>query len=328
MTAIHILGFGAYTPERRMSNDELTRLVDTSDEWIVSRSGIKARHILADEEQNSDAGTRAALQALSDANLAPEAITHVLTATCTPDYLCCPSTACIISSKLGIHGEMAFDISAACSGFVYGLDLARGILSANPDAKILLVATEALTRRLNWQDRGTSVLFGDGAGAMILGTGECAKKAELVDTKCRADGAQHLLLTVGGGSNHRYELGDAVQPDFYIQMQGREVFKMAVRSLTSICRELLERNNLEVKDIDLFIPHQANLRIIEAVGSRLAMEHDKIFVNVDEHGNTSAASIPLALREAWELGRITPGMRVLLSTFGGGFTWGAALLQF
>ncbi len=328
MTAIHILGFGAYTPERRIGNDELTRLVDTSDEWIVSRSGIRARHILADGEQNSDAGTRAALQALEDAGISPESITHVLTATCTPDYLCCPSTACIISSKLGIHGEMAFDISAACSGFVYGLDLAKGILSSNPDAKILIVATEALTRRINWQDRGTSVLFGDGAGAMILAAGDRPGKAVLVDTRCRADGAQHLLLTVGGGSNHRYELGDAVQPDFYIQMQGREVFKMAVRSLTAICREVLDRNKLTVQDIDLFIPHQANLRIIEAVGSRLDMGSDRIFVNVDEHGNTSAASIPLALREAWEQGRIKPGMRVLLSTFGGGFTWGAALLQF
>ena len=328
MTAIHILGFGAYTPERRMSNDELARLVDTSDEWIVSRSGIRARHVLADGEQNSDAGTKAALQALEHANISPESITHVLTATCTPDYLCCPSTACIISSNLGIHGEMAFDISAACSGFIYGLDLAKGILSHSPDANILLVATEALTRRINWQDRGTSVLFGDGAGAMILGAGSSTGKAQLIDSKCRADGAQHLLLTVGGGSNHRYEPGDAVQPDFYIQMQGREVFKVAVRSLTAICREILSRNELEVGDIDLFIPHQANLRIIEAVGSRLAMPHDRIFVNVDEHGNTSAASIPLALREAWELGRIQPGMKVLLSTFGGGFTWGAALLQF
>ena len=328
MTAIHILGFGAYTPAQRISNEDLTRLVDTSDEWIVSRSGIRARHMLADGEQNSDAGMQAALEALKDSGLSPDAITHVLTATCTPDYLCCPSTACIISSKLGIHGKMAFDISAACSGFVYGLEVARGLLTSDPHARILLVATEALTRRINWPDRGTSVLFGDGAGAMILAAGDQTGKAELQDVKCCADGAQHLLLTVGGGSSRRYEPEDPVQPDFYIQMQGREVFKMAVRSLTAICREVLEKNGLGVNDVDLFIPHQANLRIIEAVGSRLAMEHDKIFVNVDEHGNTSAASIPLALREAWEAGRIKPGMRVLLSTFGGGFTWGAALLRF
>ncbi len=328
MTAIHILGFGAYTPERRISNAELASLVDTDDEWIVSRSGIRARHVLTDGEQNSDAGTKAALQALQDADIAPEVITHVLTSTCTPDYLCCPSTACIISSNLGIHGKMAFDISAACSGFVYGLDVARGLLKLTPQAKILLVATEALSRRINWQDRGTSVLFGDGAGAVVLSAEKNGGKAEVQDVLCRADGVQHPLLTVGGGSSRRYDPGDPIQPDFYIQMRGREVFKAAVRSLTAICRELLEKNNLTIDDVDLFIPHQANLRIIEAVGSRLGMEHSRIFVNVDEHGNTSAASIPLALHEALCAGKIQPGMRVLLSTFGGGFTWAAALLRF
>lgn len=334
MAAIHIQGLGTYVPTKRITNVDLMSLVDTNDEWIVSRTGIKARHMLADDENGSDAGTEAALKALEDAGIAAEDITHVLTATCTPDYLC-PSTACIISGKIGSHGAMAFDLNAACTGFVYGLDVANSILAGKPGAKVLLVGSEAFTRRLNWEDRTTCILFGDGAAAAVLTNGDagtpkrCLPSApRLRDVRCCADGRQYPLLTVGGGTNHNYKPGDPVQDDFYLQMQGREVFKQAVRSLSAVCSELLEDNGLTLEDIDLFIPHQANLRIIEAVGDRLNLESKKIFVNLDEYGNTSAASIPLGIGDACEQGRIRPGSRVLLSAFGGGFTWGAALLEF
>ena len=334
MTAIHIQGLGTYVPTKRITNVDLMSLVDTNDEWIVSRTGIKARHMLADDENGSDAGTEAALKALEDAGIAAEDITHVLTATCTPDYLC-PSTACIISGKIGSHGAMAFDLNAACTGFVYGLDVANSILAGKPGAKVLLVGSEAFTRRLNWEDRTTCTLFGDGAAAAVLTNGDagtpkrCLPSAPLLrDVRCGADGRQYPLLTVGGGTNRNYKPGDPVQDDFYLQMQGREVFKQAVRSLSAVCSELLEDNGLTLEDIDLFIPHQANLRIIEAVGDRLKLGSEKIFVNLDEYGNTSAASIPLGIGDACAQGRIRPGSRVLLSAFGGGFTWGAALLEF
>ena len=334
MTAIHIQGLGTYVPTKRITNVDLMSLVDTNDEWIVSRTGIKARHMLADDENGSDAGTEAALKALEDAGIAAEDITHVLTATCTPDYLC-PSTACIISGKIGSHGAMAFDLNAACTGFVYGLDVANSILAGKPGAKVLLVGSEAFTRRLNWEDRTTCILFGDGAAAAVLTNGDagtpkrCLPSApRLRDVRCGADGRQYPLLTVGGGTNRNYKPGDPVQDDFYLQMQGREVFKQAVRSLSAVCSELLEDNGLTLEDIDLFIPHQANLRIIEAVGDRLKLGSEKIFVNLDEYGNTAAASIPLGIGDACAQGRIRPGSRVLLSAFGGGFTWGAALLEF
>ncbi|MEG1610912.1 MAG: beta-ketoacyl-ACP synthase 3, partial [Bilophila sp.] len=262
--------------------------------------------------------------------LVPADITHVLTATCTPEYLC-PSTACTISANLGIQGPMAFDLNAACSGFVYGMELAKGILAGSPQARVLLVSTEALTRRVDWTNRSTSVLFGDGAGAAVLTSGAATGgtcPACVEDVLCRADGTQASLLTVGGGTHTRYEPADPVGSTFYIDMQGRDVFKHAVRRLTSISQEILERNKLHLSDVDLFIPHQANLRIIEAVGDRLDLHGDRVFINVHEYGNTSAASIPLALEDARRQGVIKPGMRVLLATFGGGFTWGAALLRF
>ncbi len=334
MTAIQIQGLGTYVPQKRLTNVDLMSLVDTNDEWIVTRTGIKARHMLAENEHGSDAGREAALKALEDAGIAPESITHVLVATCTPDYLC-PSTACIISGQIGSHGAMAMDINAACSGFVYGLDMARGILAGNPRAKVLFIGTEAFSRRLNWNDRTTCILFGDGAAAVVLSSGEAEKPktclpsaARLKDVLCGADGRQYPLLTVGGGTLRSYQPGASVQDDFFLQMQGREVFKLAVRSLSAVCTEILERNGLTLDDIDLFIPHQANLRIIEAVGDRLKLAGEKVFVNLDEYGNTSAASIPLAIGDACVQKRIRPGSRVLLSAFGGGFTWGAALLEF
>lgn len=328
---LSIQGFGAYVPARSLSNADLEQFVDTSDEWIVARTGIRSRHALADDESASDAGTIAARRALDAAGLDASAITHVITATCTPDFLC-PNTACLISARLGIHGPMAFDLSAACSGFVYGLETARGLILARPDAKILLVSTEALTRRINWKDRGTSVVFGDGAGATVVSAcanGQVPAKGALIeDVVCHADGCQWKLLTMGGGTKQRYEIDDPVGEAFYIHMEGREIYKNAVRTLTSVCHEIVERNGYTLDDIDVLVPHQANLRIIEAVGERLGMRGDRVFVNIQDYGNTSAASIPIALNDAWRAGVFKPGSLALLTTFGGGFTWGAALLRF
>ena len=318
MTAIHIQGLGTYVPTKRITNVDLMSLVDTNDEWIVSRTGIKARHMLADDENGSDAGTEAALKALEDAGITAEDITHVLTATCTPDYLC-PSTACIISGKIGSHGAMAFDLNAACTGFVYGLDVANSILAGKPGAKVLLVGSEAFTRRLNWEDRTTCILFGDGAAAAVLTNGDagtpkrCLPSApRLRDVRCGADGRQYPLLTVGGGTNRNYKPGDPVQDDFYLQMQGREVFKRGCAQPFRRLLELLEDNGLTLEDIDLFIPHQAKPPHHRSRGDRLKLGSKKIFVNLDEYGNTSAASIPLGIGDACAQGRIRPGSRVLL----------------
>lgn len=322
-----IEGIGAYTPSNRLTNDDLCKFVDTTNEWIVTRTGIKSRHLLEDHENTSDAGYIAAKLALEDSGILPEQITHVIVATCTPDYLC-PNTACIISNKLGIEGVMAFDINAACSGFIYGLNIVQNIL-ATQHTYVLLICSEALSRRTNWQDRRTCILFGDGSGAVVLsGKKTLETKAEVQDTICYANGAQSSLLNIGGGTAQKYIQGDIVDDSFFIKMEGQEVFKYAVRSLTAVCEDILKRNNLSFEDIDLFIPHQANQRIIEAVGNRLHLPLNKTFINLHEYGNTSAASIPLAIADAIQQNDIRSGMRILLATFGGGFTWGAAIVKF
>ncbi len=327
-----LLGMGAYVPEAVVTNFDLSKRVDTSDEWIVSRTGIKQRHYLAPGETTSDMCLHAAQRALAQAGLASSDLTHLLVATCTPDSYC-PSTACTLSAKLGCHGVFALDINAVCSGFVYGVSLVRDILGGNQTAKILLVGADGLSTRLNWEDRGTCVLFGDGAGAAVFSVETAAKlapgNAVVRDVRIHSDGSLGRLLHIdGGGTSAPYALGDTVGPEYFVRMEGREVFKHAVRNMTAICRETLEANGLAVADVDLFIPHQANLRIIEAVGEKLGVDSSRVFVNVDTHGNTSAASIPIAMTEALEKGRIRPGMRVLVSTFGGGLSWGAALLDF
>lgn len=330
MTATcHLRGFGAYAPERILTNKDLESIVETTDEWITTRTGIRQRHVASEGENASDVATAAARAALADAGLDPSELTHIFVATCTPDYLS-PNTACLVESKLGLAGLMALDFNAACSGFVYGLSLARGIVAAQPTAKVLLVATEALSRRVNWQDRTTCVLFGDGAGATVITADSPANAngAVLEDVIGTSDGNLGTLLTIGGGTATPYKLGDTVGPEYFVQMQGRDVFKHAVRSMANVCEDILTRNSLSVADVDLVIPHQANQRIIDAVTDRLAVTPDKVFMNLQNYGNTSAASIPLALADARAQGAIRPGMRVLLTTFGGGFTWGAALLRF
>jgi 3-oxoacyl-[acyl-carrier-protein] synthase-3 len=323
----YLHALGAYAPERILTNDELAAVVDTSDEWITSRTGIKRRHILADGELVSDAGAHAAREALAEAGLAPSEVTHLLFGTCTPDRLC-PSTACVTAAKLGMaNTAMTYDFNAACSSFLYGLIQCRALLAAEPDARILLVCGEGISRRTNWKDRSTCVLFGDGAGAAVFSNRAQGALARLEDVICATDGKLWQLITIGGGSARRYEPGEPVDDDFFISMQGREVFKHAVRNMAQICKDILARNALGVEDVHLLVPHQANMRIIEAVGSRLDFPEERVFTNVADYGNTSAASVPLALYDAHKQGRMPSGARVLVTTFGSGLTWAAGLLR-
>ncbi len=327
-----LLGLGGFVPDRIVTNDDLAAIVDTDNEWIVSRTGIERRHFLEPGQSNAGLGHEASLRALKDAGVDPAALTHILYATCTPDEGT-PAAACTLSHKLGLKNIFALDLNAACSGFLYGLVTARGLLAADPGALILLAAVDTLSTRCNWEDRSTCVLFGDGAGAAILGgvnrSGD-KRLAALEDIVVSSDGSLGPLLQFSHnrGPGVPYALGDAVGSEYFVRMHGRDIFKHAVRNMAASCRQLLERNGLSMGDIDLFVPHQANLRIIEAVGGKLEADPAKVFVNVQERGNTSAASIPLALAEARDAGRLRPGMRVLLTTFGGGLTWGAALLRF
>jgi 3-oxoacyl-[acyl-carrier-protein] synthase-3 len=336
LSPVYIKGLGYYVPERIMDNFELSTLVDTSDEWIRTRTGIHERHLIAPGQTCSDLVCAAAQKALHASGTKPEEITHLITATASGDAYF-PATAAKAQQKIGLGRCMSFDISAACSGFVYGLKIAQGLIAVEPEAKVLLTAAEILSNRMNWQDRSTCVLFGDGAGAAVLsadaappstGTSLMAN-AVIEGVLCDADGSLHeLLFCKGGCSDHPYKMGDLVGPEHFIFMQGREIFKHAVRSMATVCKALMGKLGYSIDDFDLVIPHQANLRIIQAVGERLKAPEKKVFVNVHKYGNTSAASIPLALGEALEQGIIKPGMRVLCATFGAGLTWGAAALKF
>lgn len=323
----NLKAIASYVPEQSITNQELTAFVDTSDQWIVERTGIKSRHKLACSQQTSDLGLLASKAALKEANTVPTQLTHVIAATCTPDYLT-PSLACIISGKLGTGPIMAFDIGAACTGFIYGLWLCRAIMSFDPNSQVLFICAEAMTRRLNWADRSTCVLFGDAAAACVLSADSANSLCSVSDVVCQSDGRQMDLITVGGGTACQYSLGQAVDENFFLTMHGRDTYKQAVRNMVNVCNRILERNNLTIDDIDLFVPHQANMRIIEAVGARMGISNAKVFANVAEYGNTSAASIPLALTEANQKGNIKNGAKVLVTAFGSGLTWGAALLTF
>lgn len=323
----YIRGFGAFVPEKVLTNFDLETMVDTSDEWIRTRTGIEQRHIVAEGQATSDLTAQAAEAALADAKMNREELSHILVATCTPDAYC-PNTACITEDKLGLKGRMALDISAACSGFLYGLKLASSLAQTEENANILLCGGETMSSRTNWEDRNTCVLFGDGAGAVVLSATPTDDSTTVVDIELSSDGSLCELLTIrGGGSSLPYKVGQQVPEEHFIMMQGREVFKHAVRSMVGVCNTLIERNDLSPDDIDILIPHQANMRIIEAVGKKLTIPSERVFVNVDKVGNTSAASIPIALGQAKAAGTLEPGKNILLTTFGGGFTWGAALLR-
>jgi len=324
-----IAGFGYYVPERVVTNAEMETIVETSDEWITTRTGIKERHFVAPGQASSDLALEAAKAALADAGLTANDLTHIVLATLTPDCYC-PNAAVILSDKLGVSEKVCLDVNAACSGFLYALEVTRGLLALHPDAVVLTVAVEVLTSRTNFEDRTTCVLFGDGAGAVVMRNQKhTTAKASVRDVALSSNGALWNLLTVkGGGSAFPMRRGDSVEDNFFIQMAGREVYKYAVRYMEAICKQVLKQNHLTTDDIDLFIPHQANLRIIEGLGKRLEISMDKVFVNVQKYGNTSGASIPIALTEAYQSGAIKPGHRVLLTSFGGGFTWGAVILEF
>ncbi len=330
MTKARILGIGHYVPEKVLTNADLEKIVETSDEWITSRTGIKERRVAAEGEAVSDMALVASRRALESAGMTADELTHIILCTLTPDFFC-PPAACILEEKLGVRGKAAFDINAACSGFVNGIEIGRGFLSLHENAKVLVVAAESLTTRTNWEDRTTCVLFGDGAGAVILSNAsgsEAEHDATIQDVELKSDGAYGHLLTVSGGSAEPAKLGEIVDERHFIRMNGPEVFKVAVRSMLNVCKEVLERNQLTAEDVDFFIPHQANYRIIDAVARKIGLPPEKVVVTVDRYGNSSASSIIIALSEAVRDGRIKPGSRVLLGVFGGGFTWGSALLQF
>ncbi|MCJ2164914.1 MULTISPECIES: beta-ketoacyl-ACP synthase III [unclassified Pseudodesulfovibrio] len=321
-------GFGMYAPEKVLTNADLEKIVDTTDEWITTRTGIKERHIAAEDQATSDMALESSKQALAEAGMDPAELTHIICATFTPDSMI-PSSACRLQEKFGIKGQMCLDVQAACSGFLYALQTGRGYLCLEPDSKVLVVASEIVSRRTNWEDRATCVLFGDASGAVVMTAGEAADTPRVLDVMLAADGSLGDLLTVnGGGSAYSYKLGEAVGPEFFVEFQGREVFKHAVRNMTDMCEAVLERNGLQKSDVDVLLPHQANYRIIDAVGRRFNIPEERVFVNVHKYGNTSAAAVPVALAEAVQTGFIKPGDLVLIPTFGGGFTWGAALVQF
>ncbi len=319
---------GAYAPKKILSNKDLEKIVDTTDEWIQKRTGIKERRIASSQELTSDLGVAAAKLAIERANLKPQMIDGVICATLSPDYMTMPSTACMIANKLGISGVMAFDISAACSGFVYLLNLARALVESGVYQNLLIVGAEKISSFIDYTDRGTCILFGDGGGAAIIGRTNNLKEA-IVDVHVSADGGfGDLLITPGGGSSEPCSAKLLENKRQYIQMAGNEVFKIAVKTLTNDVIDILAKNKIAPEDIDHFIPHQANFRIIEAVRSKLNFPESKTVLTVQKYGNTSAASIPMAINDAYEEGRIKHGDLMLLDTFGGGFTWGSALVRF
>ena len=322
MTYSRIAGTGSYLPEKVLTNHDLEEMMDTSDDWIQERTGIKRRHIAADGEATSDLALAAANEALDMAGIAADDINLIIIATTTPDKVF-PGVACIVQRRLGIRGCGAFDIQAACSGFVYGLDLADRYIRTGAAKNVLVIGAETLSRLTNWEDRTTAVLFGDGAGAVVL---QEADEPGILSTHIHADGQYEDLLQVPQGISSGYDATRAGEA--FIQMNGNAVFRRAVATLDSIARETLEKNNIDKHDLDWFVPHQANMRIISAAAKKLDMPMERVLVTVDEHANTSAASIPLALDVAVRDGRIKRGELLLFEAFGAGFTWGSTLLRF
>lgn len=319
---------GGYAPSKILSNSDLEKMVDTSDEWIEKRTGIKERRIASEEEATSDLGVEAALVAIKRAGIAKEEVDLIICATLSPDYLCMPSTACVIAGKLGIHNVMAFDISAACSGFVYMLSLAKAFIESGAKKNILLIGAEKISSVIDYTDRGTCILFGDGAGAAIIGATE-DKNLAILDIHASSDGRYgDYLITPGCGSKFPCSQETLDNRLNYIKMQGNDVYKIAVKTLTKDVIDILAHNKIDASEVDHFIPHQANFRIIEAVRAKLNFPIEKTVLTVAKYGNTSAASIPMAMNDAYEEGRIKQGDLMLLDTFGGGFTWASALVRF
>jgi 3-oxoacyl-[acyl-carrier-protein] synthase-3 len=322
LTYSRIAGTGSYLPERVLTNHDLEKMVDTSDQWIRERTGIIKRHIAESGETTCDLAEHAARRAMDAASVRPEDVDLIVVATTTADQIF-PSTACLLQQRLDIHGCAAFDVQAVCTGFVYAMGVADSFIRAGNARLALVVGAETLSRIIDWSDRSTCVLFGDGAGAVVL---KASDEPGVISTHLHADGAYESLLRVPAGISKGYEL--VQEGGAFMEMRGSEVFKMAVTTLGRIVDETLATNDMQKSDVDWLIPHQANIRIIKATARKLRMSMDRVVVTVDEHGNTSAASVPLALDVAVRDGRIAKGETLLMEAFGGGFTWGSVLLKF
>jgi 3-oxoacyl-[acyl-carrier-protein] synthase-3 len=322
VTYSRIIGTGSYLPEKILTNDDLAQMVDTSDQWIRERTGIHKRHIAADGETTCDLAEHAARNAIAASGKSISDIDLIVVATTTPDQIF-PSTACLLQSRLDIHGCAAFDVQAVCTGFIYALGVADNFIRAGNATCALVIGAETFSRILNWQDRGTCILFGDGAGAVVI---EKSDEPGILSTHLHADGDYANLLQVPEGVSKGYDV--VRQNAAFVEMKGNEVFKMAVNTLGRIVDETLEKNGMRKSDVNWLIPHQANIRIIQATARKLRMPMEQVVVTVHEHGNTSAASVPMALDVAVRDGRIKKGETLLMEAFGGGFTWGSVLARF
>ncbi len=322
MTYSRVVGTGSYLPPQILTNADLEKKVDTSDQWIVERTGIRERRVAGPEETSCSMGVEAARRALTSANLAPTDVDLIIVATTTPD-LVFPATACLLQERLGMRNCPAFDVQAVCSGFIYALAIADKFIRTGGARRALVIGTETFTRILDWTDRGTCVLFGDGAGAVIV---EASESPGILSSHLHADGRYADLLCVPSGVSKGYDKVIASQA--YVHMAGSEVFKVAVRVLGEVVDEALEANGMQRSDIDWLVPHQANIRIISATAKKLGLPMERVVTTVDRHGNTSAASIPLAFDEAVRDGRIKRNQVVLMEGVGGGFTWGSVLLKY
>ncbi|MCG6981796.1 MAG: ketoacyl-ACP synthase III [Deltaproteobacteria bacterium] len=321
-----ILGTGAAVPNKVLTNKDLETIVDTSDEWISTRTGIKSRYIAEDGETTSTLATEAARRSLDMAGVRPAEVDMIIVGTTSPDMVM-PNTGALVQKHLGASNAFAFDVYAACSGFVYALTIADKFVKENPEKKILAIGSELLSSITDWQDRNTCVLFGDAAGAALV-SGSNDGERGILSTHLHSDGCLWELLYIpGGGCVYPPSAEMAEKRDYCIRMHGNEVYKHAVRSLTEVAQEALLANQLDPEDVDLFIPHQANIRIMTKVAERLKISPDRVYMNIERYGNTSSASIPVALDEANRSGRLKPGDLVLLDAFGGGFTWGAVMIR-
>ena len=323
--AAGIIGIGCYLPEKKLTNQDLEKMVDTSDAWITERTGIKTRHIAAPDQATSDLAYEAAVRALADADTKPEELDLIIVATESPDYKY-PSTACLLQARLGAKNAAAFDLSAGCSGFVYGLGIGSQSIVSGLYKKILLVGAETLSRITDWTDRNTCVLFGDGAGAAVRGRVEEGYGVLSLDLGADGSGGSHLIQPAGGSRKPTtHETVDA--HEHLIHMDGQDVFKFAARRMPYACRKVLQKAGMTIDDVALLVPHQANLRIIDNAIDRLKIDRDRVWINIDKHGNMSAACVPVCLTEAQEAGRLKKGDNVIMVAFGAGLTWAGALVK-
>ena len=322
-----ILGTGSYVPDKVLSNADLEKMVDTTDQWIFDRTGIKERRVASPDAASSDISAPACREALKAAEMDAKEIDLIIVATLTPDSMC-PSAACWLQVQIGAERAAAFDINAACSGFVYGLQVADAYIRSKLAKNVLVVSVDIMTRVIDWNDRRSCVLWGDGAGAIVMGPAENGRRG-VIDSRIYSDGRDgNMIVIVGGGSRLTPITPDDARSQAHtLKMKGQETFKTAVRHLSDVCVESLEKNNMTINDVDVFIPHQANIRIIEAVAKRLGLSMDRVVVTIDKYGNMSSATIPVALDEWVRGGKIRRGDNVLMAAFGGGLTWGAALVE-